>query len=104
MSAGPFGTEREARAAALAAAGPPRPGWSILNEAQRHNLLLAVCADAGVTLGEYDSRILAWLTHWEDATVAVIAGLITRAHAAGQDPGGPGTAQPGGGWISGPST
>ena len=34
--------------------------------------------------------------------VAVVAGLITRAHAAGQDrAGGPGTAQPGGGWILG---
>lgn len=80
MSTGPFETEREACAAALAAAGPPRPGWSILNEAQRHNMLLDACADAGVAVGAYDSRILAWLTHWEDPTVAVIAGLITRAH------------------------
>ena len=83
--AGPFETEREARAAALAAAGPPRPGWSILNEAQRHNMLLDACTDAGVAVGAYDSRIVAWLTHWEDPTVAVIAGLISRAHAAGRD-------------------
>lgn len=82
MSAGPYGTEAEARAAALAAAGPPRPGWSILNEAQRHNMLLAACEAAGLELGDYDHRILGWLTGWEDGTVAVIAGLITRAHAA----------------------
>jgi hypothetical protein len=81
--AGPFETEREARAVALAAAGPPRPGWSILNEAQRHNMLLDACEAAGLQLGDYDRRILAWLTHWEDSTVAVIAGLITRAAAGG---------------------
>jgi hypothetical protein len=58
-----------------------------------------------VYLGAYDHRIIEWLTGWEPSTCAVIAGLISRAHAAGQDiAGGPGTAQPGGGWISGPST
>ncbi|MFI5080130.1 MAG: hypothetical protein ACHQCE_03595 [Streptosporangiales bacterium] len=76
---GPFSTEAEARKAALAAAGPPRSGWSILAEDQRRELLMDACADAGVTLGEYDSRILRWVAGWEDATVAVIAGLITRA-------------------------
>jgi hypothetical protein len=68
-------------------------------------LLEGACQAAGVQLGAYDHRILIWLTAWEPATCAVIAGLITRAHAAGQDTaGGPGTAQRGGGWISGPST
>jgi hypothetical protein len=48
-------------------------------------MLLDACADAGVAVGAYDSRIVAWLTHWEDPTVAVIAGLISRAYAAGRD-------------------
>jgi hypothetical protein len=82
--AGPYETERQARQAAIAAAGPPRPGWSILSEAQLHNLLLDACEAAGVQLGDYDRRILAWLTHYEDATVAVVAGLIERAAAAGR--------------------
>jgi hypothetical protein len=48
-----------------------------------HNLamLMDVCADAGVTVGAFDSRILAWLAGWEPSTCAVVAGLITRAHA-----------------------
>ena len=84
MRAGPYDTEREASQAAISTAGPPRPGWSILNEAQRHNMLLDACEAAGIELGDYDRRILAWLTHWEDATVAVIAGLIGRAAAGGK--------------------
>jgi hypothetical protein len=102
---GPYETERDARAAAINAGGPAEPDWSILSPGQRHKLLLNACAGAGVHLGAYDHRIIEWLTEWDDATCAVIAGLMTRAHAAGQDTaGGPGTAQPGGGWISGPST
>ncbi|WP_322750960.1 MULTISPECIES: hypothetical protein [unclassified Frankia] len=39
----------------------------------------------GVTLGAFDARIVAWLAHtWEATTVAVLAGLITRAHHAGR--------------------
>jgi hypothetical protein len=105
VNAGPYETERDARKAAIEQGGPAEPDWSILSPGQRYKLLLNACADAGVFLGAYDHRILEWLAGWEDATVAVVAGLITRAHAAGQDArGGPGTAQPGGGWISGPST
>ena len=105
MNAGPFETERDARKAAIGQGGPAEPDWSILSPGQRYKLLLNACADAGVFLGAYDHRIIEWLAGWEDATVAVVAGLIARAHAAGQDTaGGPGTAQPGGGWISGPST
>jgi hypothetical protein len=46
-----------------------------------HNLAMlhAACDDAGVRLGDYDERILAWLSGWEPATCAVIAGLIRRA-------------------------
>jgi hypothetical protein len=99
---GPYETERQAGDAARHIYdSPPGTGaWAAGN----HRLLLDACASAGVYLGAYDHRIIEWLTGWEPATCAVIAGLITRAHAGGQDRGGPGTAQPGGGWISGPST
>jgi hypothetical protein len=76
---GPFGTEAEARAAALALGGPPRPGWSILSEEQNRQMLTAACEQASVEIGDYDARILAWLAGWEDAMCAVVAGLITRA-------------------------
>jgi hypothetical protein len=56
-----------------------------------HNLKLLTdaVAVAGVELGDYDNRILRWLAGWEPATCAVIAGLITRAHAAGRQRSGP---------------
>jgi hypothetical protein len=50
-------------------------------------LLEEACAAAGVELGAYDRRILAWLAGWEAQMCAVIAGLIARAaagKAAGQ--------------------
>ena len=86
VTAGPFGSEADARAAALALGGPPRPGWSILSEDQRLEMLLAACEESGVTLGAYDDAVLAWLSGWGDGTCAVIAGLITRARAAAPDP------------------
>lgn len=42
-------------------------------------LLGDACGAAGVDLGPYDDRILAWLAGWEPETCAVIAGLISRA-------------------------
>ena len=33
--------------------------------------------------GAYDHRILTWLAGWEPQICAVVAALITRAHAAG---------------------
>jgi hypothetical protein len=80
---GPFETEREAHAAAIEHAGPPREGWSILSESQHLDMLMDACADAGIAVGTYDSRILHWLAGYEDSTCAVIAGLVGRAHAAG---------------------
>jgi hypothetical protein len=84
-AAGPFETECEAlnlpavRAAYAAITGP---GTGTLE-------CLAILEDAltaaGVELGAYDQRIVNWLAGWEAQTCAVIAGLITRAHAAGQD-------------------
>jgi hypothetical protein len=41
---------------------------------------------AGVDMGRYDDRIAEWLSQWEPQTVAVIAGWVTRAHAAGNPP------------------
>jgi hypothetical protein len=101
---GPYETGREAHAAAVAAI-PPHVAGSILTAEQNRQLLTQACESTGVALGAFDRRIIDWLAGYEDSTCGVIAGLITRAHAAGQDTaGGPGTAQPGGGWISGPST
>jgi hypothetical protein len=50
--------------------------------------LADACEGAAVTVGAYDSRILTWLAGWEPQTCAVVAGLITRAHGAGQSVGG----------------
>jgi hypothetical protein len=38
---------------------------------------------ADLPLGEYDHRIVNWLTNWEPEICAVIASWISRAHAAG---------------------
>ena len=100
---GPYETERQAADAARPIYGIDAAvdAWTEPSLA----LLMDACADAGVVVGEYDAVVLRWLAGGEPKTCAVIAGLITRAHAAGQNTaGGPGTAQRGGGWISGPST
>jgi len=81
-TAGPFGTEADARAAARALGGPPEPGWSILQKDQRRRMLAEACGKAGVTLGAYDARILVWLSGWDDGVCAVVAGIVTRAAAA----------------------
>jgi hypothetical protein len=105
IGAGPFETEREARdSVAHITASPPGTGaWGD----GCHRLLEDACRAAGVELGAYDHAILLWLAGWEPATVAVVAGLISRARQPGAHAevlGEPGVAQPGGGWISGPST
>lgn len=79
-ASGPYDTERDARAAALAAGGPARPGWSILSAEQNRLMLAAAIAGAGVETARYDDRIIGWLAGFEDSACAVIAGLITRAH------------------------
>lgn len=81
---GPYETERDAARAARAAGGPLRDGWSILSAEQNRQLLTQACDSAGVTLGAYDQRILAWLAGFEDTACGVIAGLIARAYAAGR--------------------
>jgi hypothetical protein len=53
---------------------------------RRH--LVQASVDAGVDLGAYDMRILAWLARGETTTAQVVIGLISRAYAAGRKAGG----------------
>jgi hypothetical protein len=102
-----FQTEREAAATVQhitdspAGCGAWRDGC--------HRLLENTCRAAGVDLGTHAEQILLWLADEEPPIVAVIAGLIRRAHAGGLEEGrdalnASGMVLPGGGWISGPST
>ncbi|MGH3218955.1 MAG: hypothetical protein ACRDPY_09655 [Streptosporangiaceae bacterium] len=83
---GPFETERQARelpaVRAVYEAFDADPG---AGKMAPHSLRLLedACASAGVTLGAYDRRILAWLAGWEPAACAVVAGLISRAREGG---------------------
>lgn len=47
-------------------------------------IILDELAAAGVELGAYDRRIIAWLANWEDSTLIAIASWIKRAHATGK--------------------
>jgi hypothetical protein len=84
---GPFDTERQVRelpdvrAAYEALDADPSVGGMA-----RHNerMLRESCAAAGVALRAFDARIVSWLAGWEPETCAVIAGLISRAYAAGR--------------------
>jgi hypothetical protein len=84
---GPFHTERQVRelpaVRAVYEAFDADPG---VGGMARHNerMLRESCAAAGVALGAFDARIVSWLAGWEPGTCAVIAGLISRAHAAGR--------------------
>jgi hypothetical protein len=76
----PYETERQAADAARHIYDSP-PGTGAWGDGNLR-LLEDACRAAGVQLGAYDTRILVWLTGWEPSTCAVIAGLITRAHAS----------------------
>ncbi len=76
---GAFDTEREAANAVRYITGSPAESWG----PGMHKHLEDACRAAGVTLGSYDHAILLWLSGWEPSTVAVIAGLITRAQRPG---------------------
>ncbi len=82
---GPFETDREVtqtpQVQAVYAAFDAAPG---VGRMAPHNLVMltAACDGAGVVLGAYDRRILAWLAGWEPQTCAAVAGLITRARQA----------------------
>lgn len=85
---GPYETERQALAEPLAqeihalhASGRVRsgdPDRLVSGTHMRH--LEAACAAAGVELGAFDRRVLAWLARGEASTVQVIIGLISRAN------------------------
>ena len=83
---GPFQTEAEVRATdavrAVYAAFDADPGVGKMAP-HNHRLLCEALSAAGVELGAYDERIAAWLANWEPQTVAVIAGWVSRASAAG---------------------
>lgn len=87
VSAGPFQSEAQAlgvpavREAYEAARQSSRRG---MMSARNHRMLCKALTDAGVDVGEYDHRIIAWLAGWEPQTCVVIAGLITRASKAGR--------------------
>jgi len=74
----PYASEREASAAARAAI-PPEPGWSILSQAQRAELLHRALDAAGVEVSEYEDASAWWLGNWSDHLVAVIARWVTEA-------------------------
>lgn len=78
----PYESEREASAAARSVI-PPEPGWSILSQAQRAEVLHRALAEAGVETSEYEDGSAWWLGNWSDDLVAVIARWVTHAHEAG---------------------
>ena len=82
---GPFESAQQAQAAVrhITDLEPGTGQWAAGNR----KLLLDACADAGVELGEYDRSILLWMANaWEPWAVASIAGMISRARAAGGQP------------------
>ena len=82
----PFETEAQARETpavrAVYEAFGADPGVGRMAP-HNHRMLCGALAAAGVDLGAYDHRIISWLAGWEPETCAVIAGLVSRAHAAG---------------------
>ena len=87
MSTGPFETEAQARQNAavqeIHAAFRADPGVGKMAPLSLA-LLVDACVMSGVELGAFDRRVLAWLSNWEAETAVVVAGIITRAHAAGR--------------------
>jgi hypothetical protein len=74
---GPFETQRQAADSVRHIIDSPPGSWSDGTP----RLLEDACRAAGVQLAGYDSQILVWLAGWEPWAMAVVAGLITRAHA-----------------------
>ena len=81
-------TEDDARrlpaVAAIYTRAHESPGRGVMAEGNREMLTAAV-EFAGLTLGAYEERILLeWFAGtWEPQTVAVVAGVIRRAHLTG---------------------
>jgi hypothetical protein len=89
---GPFETERQAADLPAVRAvyeamrertGPVTSEQRKAMDAMCSALITDECERAGVRLGAYDARIVAWLGNWEPQTCAVIAGLIRRAYETG---------------------
>lgn len=80
-SAGPFETRSQATGAVRHVIDSTPGSWAD----GTYRLLEGACQAAGVKLGAYDHQILLWLAGWEPWTCVVVAGLITRAHRAGQE-------------------
>jgi hypothetical protein len=100
-ASGPFHTEREARASVAHILSSPAES----SADGCFRLLEDACGAAGVELAAYDSYVLVGLAGQPPAAVAVVRGLILRAHESGEAArDGAGVVMPGGGWISGPST
>jgi hypothetical protein len=57
------------------------PPGGFVPEAERAGILAD--ALAGVELGAWDRRILAWLAGWDAATVVTVASWVARSRAAG---------------------
>jgi hypothetical protein len=87
MTAGPYDTAESTYAAPLMVETfLAIPGGGVFTRINREHLT-AACQDVGVELGAFDVRILHWLAGYEAATVQVVIGLISRAHAAGIEKG-----------------
>ena len=79
---GPYNSEGEARRAAA------HTGLTGTATVRNRDMLTRACWTSHVEAGLFDARILDWLAGYEPATCAVIAGMVTRAYAAGQERGG----------------
>lgn len=89
---GPYNSEREARAEpmpqavkALHNAGKVRSGDPdrLVRNTVLDALLLA-CHEAGINLGDYDTKVLVGIARGETSTAQVLIGLISRAFEAGK--------------------
>lgn len=85
MTTGPYETAAGARQApgvqAIYDTARSAPPGQRLMDAGNARMITTACDQAGLELGAYDRRIIAWLGGWEPEIAAVIAGLITRAAA-----------------------
>jgi hypothetical protein len=79
---GPYDTEAQALADLATAVTSDPPAAGAQHEPLRAYLTAAL-VESGVELGEFDARIVDWLTGWEPATVQVIAGWTMRSNASG---------------------
>jgi len=78
------GMEREGRRLS----GRCPTAWRAMAEANLARLRVT-CERAGVGMGAFDARILAWLAEYEPETCVVIAGLVSRAYASAAAGAGP---------------